>query len=1152
MRVARLGTCKRWTGGLIGCLSIVVLSAGVASADPTPQTKQLFSFGPDGTEASDFGRVGALTVDQGTGNVYVYDSVNEVLLRFDSDGDAVDFSGSSAYIDGNGITEVEDAAQVAVNSDSHVFYAAEETAVRAFQENGEPAEFTEGPGAGSNEIPGFSELTGLAVDINGNIYAGDGSGTVSIYAATGAFLTSFSATSPRDIAVDAAGAVYVLQGGTDIMKFSPDGLPISAGTTYSQTTFITRNSMAAFIVAFGIQASTQETILVESNFGESWIRVYDSAGTFLESVGEPGTSSESESLEGGVEGIAVLANGNEIQPKEVIEFYVGNSVPSNESAKVTVFGTRIIVDSPAVSGLRVTDLSGDSAVLRASVNPNTQATTYWFEYGVSDCPSSACISVPLGGDEIGEGFEPVSVSQLITGLIPLTTYHYRIIAENELGVGEEESMFTTQPLGGGFELSDNRAWEMVSPPNKRAATLVGPAPGLIQAAASGDKIIYLSRGSIEADPDGNRSLEVSSVLGKRGAEGWVSKDITPANSRAVALSVGQQGEYKIFNSDLSESLLEPHDGTQLSPAASERTPYLREEAEPPKFIPLVTGKEGFANVPPETVFGGDPRAPIGSVAIAGTNAGLEDVVLTSQVPLMVNAPVPALYHWSKGALAAVSVLPASEGGEFVDADILGSGPGSVKNAISEDGSRIFWALGNFGTTTALFVRDMQAEATGRLDVVQPGASGLGQARAVFQGANSEGTVVIFKDSQQLTEDASSTGSDLYQCEIPAGDSSAGCAELTNLTATGGGESAEVVGLVSGISDDASSIYFVARGVLDSLVNGDGDVAETGQPNLYHWQEGGGIRYVATLSENDDPNWGGDIGGTFEKSATASPNGRYLAFMSERSLTGQNNLDAESGKPVQQAYVYDSEEEELTCVSCNPFGAAPRGEVSAGFSQMVDPNRQWEGQLVAAILPQPTTARNADNSLYQPRSLLDSGRLFFNSLDGIVPADVNNQWDVYQFESVGAGSCSLTSAGPSVVRSGNGCVSLLSSGTASDESVFLDASVSGDDAFLLTPARLSVLDRDSELDVYDARVNGVPAGFSPSSECSGQGCRPNATPPSEGNPASAAFEGSGNLKGGRKCPKGKKKVRRGGKTKCVPKKKKHRGAPGRTGHKRRGS
>ncbi len=93
----------------------------------------------------------------------------------------------------------------------------------------------------------------------------------------------------------------------------------------------------------------------------------------------------------------------------------------------------------------------------------------------------------------------------------------------------------------------------------------------------------------------------------------------------------------------------------------------------------------------------------------------------------------------------------------------------------------------------------------------------------------------------------------------------------------------------------------------------------------------------------------------------------------------------------------------------------------------------------------------------------------------------------------------------------GCVRLISSGTAAEDSMFMSSSASGDDVFLITRQRLLASDQDSQLDLYDARVDG---GFpeAGASACAGEGCRaPLAEPPAQPSAASSTYSGAGNPK-----------------------------------------
>jgi C1A family cysteine protease len=70
----------------------------------------------------------------------------------------------------------------------------------------------------------------------------------------------------------------------------------------------------------------------------------------------------------------------------------------------------------------------DSVTLNGTVNPNGAETTYYFEYGTTDSYGSTTTAASAGSGESTE-----SVSADLTGLSPDITYHYRLVAENDIG-----------------------------------------------------------------------------------------------------------------------------------------------------------------------------------------------------------------------------------------------------------------------------------------------------------------------------------------------------------------------------------------------------------------------------------------------------------------------------------------------------------------------------------------------------------------------------------------------------------------------------------------------------------------------------------------------------------------------------------------------
>jgi hypothetical protein len=1140
-------------------LVALVIFVALASAAPIEATNYA-NFGPDGTEATDFEWATAIGLDQQAGVVYVLDGYAGTLFKFEADGKPLLFTGTDPSIEGNKIkglraykgenVDLSNREQVAVDPASHRVYVTEEHSIRAFEANGEPAEFTAGPGAGTNEIPDFGLAAGVAVDSNGAIYVSDESGgEVSIYASSGELISAFAfpAGKPGNLAVAPGGAVYVSNYFPGLYKFTPSEFPVTSTVTYEASPVLPNSAGTVSVV---VEPLSGDVYVLQGTFSDRGIRHFDKDGNTLGVLARSDGIGE---LSGQAGGLAVVAGGEEFQ------LYVGNSKISLEEtlfSKVAIFGEEIIEGPPAIRATSAIDVTGDSTMLRAQINPDTATTTYRFQYGTEPCAvSGACAAV--GEEQIPAGHRFVSVSEQLLGLEPDTTYHYRVVAENSFDpptVGPERT-FTTQAFGLGFELSDSRTWEMVTPTDKHGATVAAAYPGqILQAAGEGDGIVFPTLGSIDPEVQGSRAIEGSSVLARRSADGsWRNADITPPHTEATIITI-PASEYQLFSSDLARGISLPADDTLLSPEASERTIYLRENTDPPVYTPLLTTKEGYANVPPGTEFGSGNGGIRSAAWVLGASEDLSHIVLTADVPLIAGAPNQALYEWHEGQLHPVSKLPAGEGGTWVESSkALGSEMASVHNAVSVDGSRVFWSRGQYRFTqnklTALYLRNMSTEETVRLDVPQAGASGLGEAHPAFQSASTDGTVVFFTDSQQMTADASPEGFDLYRCEIPAGDSSQGCATLTDLTpAPGPGESTEVMGIVPVVSDDADRAFFFAKGILDSEPNAYGDSAVPGEPNLYHWQKGEGTRFVATLGQKDRRAWGGDADSAVTSNflgrslnPMSSPSGRYFAFMSQERLTGEDNLDAATEEPVQQVFVYDAADDQLHCVSCAFSGASPRGRVlPEQSSSRVDPLGKWPHGRLSAILPEPTVTGDAAEfyPLYRPRAVHDNGRVFFNSVDSLVPGDSNGQWDVYEYEPIGTGTCSEESEGAAVVSSDFGCVSLISSGTAEEEAAFLDSSQSGDDVFFTTPAKLSVLDEDTVDDVYDARVDGVVAQRPVVTECLGEACQPAPTPPNDPTPASAAFHGSGNIPSER-CPQGKHKVIRAGSPRCVAKKHKQK-------------
>jgi hypothetical protein len=884
-----------------------------------------------------------------------------------------------------------------------------------------------------------------------------------------------------------------------------------------------------------------------------------------------------------------------VQPGKTYHFRLvaANANDANEPA----LGSDLVLGPPRIDSTSVEEVTSTSATFQAAVNPQNVATKYHFEYlteaefienGERFSGSGVihhATSVPLSDAELGSGQEDLTASDgHVEGLLVHTVYRYRIVADSLLAEvdGPAEAFMTWGT--GEFALPDGRQWEMVSPPDKHGA-LVEPIgeDWLIQAAAEGGRLAYVTRGSTESNPAGY--LLYQSVLASRGAAGgWSSHDLSIPHTAATQLSVGEGWEYRFFSEDLSRAVVQPFGAfipckselgvaqSCLSPEASEQTAFLasnyaaggssQEPCTASCYTPLVTGAKGYANVPPEAVFGQVsvqdrpcPPSEYCGPRFLDATPNASHVVLESYVALTespapkARVPQDSLYEWSEGEPASgqlrlVSVLPGNEQGEAVPAKELTFGfeEDNARHAISDDGARVvFSAKGHLYLRENAMQQQSPLTGSGKCLVATDACTiqldaGLSGVNPQFQTANSTVTRIFFTEPSDLEESEHLTG-DLYEYNVEKG-------EPVRMT-TG----AEVLGSVIGASEDGSSIYFVANG---TLVNGavHGNCTTQGNAgqlcNLYVMHHDGSgweqPKLIAVLSGEDHTNWSEFYPAL---AARVSSNGEWLAFMSQRRLTGYDNLDVASGEPDQEVYEYDAATGGLVCASCSPTGSRPHGvsseQINTSAGGIVGGDKVFYG-WIAANVPGWTPGVSLVTAIYQSRYLDDSGRLFLDSRDQLVPKDINETEDVYEYEPNGVPegehACTSSAGSGSVVfkparsvrvearegveahevREGSGCVGLISSGESPQESAFLDASETGSEVFFLTTAKLSPQDIDTSYDVYDAHECTTlspcasPAAAQPRPCETEASCKPAPGPQPEiyGPSGSATFSGPGDL------------------------------------------
>ncbi len=106
--------------------------------------------------------------------------------------------------------------------------------------------------------------------------------------------------------------------------------------------------------------------------------------------------------------------------------FYGTTLLGGSYSEGTVFEITL---KPAAATLSSTNVTATAATLTGTANPNGEDTQVWFEYGTDTTYGSRTAS-----QDIGSGMNGVTVSGTLAGLLPDTTYHFRLDATNGVGV----------------------------------------------------------------------------------------------------------------------------------------------------------------------------------------------------------------------------------------------------------------------------------------------------------------------------------------------------------------------------------------------------------------------------------------------------------------------------------------------------------------------------------------------------------------------------------------------------------------------------------------------------------------------------------------------------------------------------------------------
>jgi DNA-binding beta-propeller fold protein YncE len=733
----------------------------------------------------------------------------------------------------------------------------------------------------------------------------------------------------------------------------------------------------------------------------------------------------------------------------------------------------LILESPEVRNEHASEVGSEEAVLAAELNPHGAFTSYHFEYGLADCSTSICQSVPVPSGQAGAGGAFKAVSARAARLSGGTRYHFRLVAtshcnpaapEEECRVEGADTTFTTflanssqdcpnaaVKVGPSAHLPDCRAYELVSPANTNGrvptATLFGEgvtSPPVLLGSADGESVLFGTEGGALPGLGGGGFHDA--YVSTRAGDGWHTEFRGLTGSQAqkpIAGGTSPDHAYSFWDVEGTKGTLANESGGPANATMN----YLR-------------GPGGTIEPVGVGSLGSDARAKGRWVS-----AGAEHVVFTaSETRLEPGAPpvgTEAIYDRSPGgATRVISLLPndvTPQAGE--NAEYLGT---------AAQGSVVAFRIGE-----AIYERTANDTAK------------IADEPATFAGLSADGGRAFYVK-----------GGDIFAFEL---------ASRTTSLAGSGGESTIV-----NISADGSHVYFASGLVLTSEASATGEKPVPDHENIYAWDaDSKALRFVATVEEIDLVGEPPPVGGTealigglglwlpdvvapdqdqFRGPANdpsrTSPSGEIFVFESRAKLTDYKN------EGHSEIYRYDDVSGSLVCVSCNP------SEVSAVSDAHLESRyapRLHSVPPVNAISLVANVSRNGD-------------RVFFESGDALSFEDTDETSDVYEWKADGVDGC----------ESPKGCVDLISLGRSAAPNYLYGVGANGRDVFFWSSDELVNQDAEGGHSIYDARIWGGFPSPPPVVPCQAEGCQGAvASPPILSAPA--------NLSGGhRRLHHGRKK------------------------------
>lgn len=566
-----------------------------------------------------------------------------------------------------------------------------------------------------------------------------------------------------------------------------------------------------------------------------------------------------------------------------------------DTSPATTFTTEAV--PPEASTRSAFPVVDTTATLRGSIDAKNAATSFYFEYGTDESYGSR---IPVAKDaDAGAGFgiEPVQLE--VGGLQPQSTYHFRIVAENEAGTVQGEDLsFTT--ISNAEAAWPGRGVELVSLPqkgNQPVLNLVGEA---LKGPSLDDSITW--RLGASGGP-GSVAGEIGFYQSDRTPAGWKGQTLMPPPGEGYA---GRESSYSLLDvtADGVRAVYEVRAGIFRPSYVVLWDRATQSQSALAQFAPVPTED----NIRPlkRVVVNGDASSVLAVTTQPLDGAHVQD---TNAIYELAGSEPELISRLPNGAVPACGV----------DFELLHPSEWTSSDP-AHDGSRAFFmSRGNScGGATNLYRRDMETDTTTL--VSGPPVAGTSKD-SFFVRASADGDTAIFISYTRLDGDDDNADIDIYRWSAESGSNEC----LTCKVAEG--EDVEITHDTTGkipnvlASEDLSHLYFTSD---EQLVPGQGEDlgANPDRANLYLLRDGA-VRYIAPYQRP------GGQGDSLQTQLSAPPTGTTRLAVGGKVLYFMDGLPLTPGAGKGYWYRYDDRDGSLECVICAPGGVFKALDNDAG-------------------------------------------------------------------------------------------------------------------------------------------------------------------------------------------------------------------------------